>query len=48
MASKVEYKESVARDLRRLDKKTAARLLNRLERELRKDPGAGSPLARWK
>ncbi len=45
MASKVEYKTSVTRDLKRLDRKIAARLLNRLERELRKDPAAGEPPA---
>ncbi len=37
MAYRIEYKASVARDLRRIDKKEAARILQRLERQL----GAG-------
>ena len=45
MVFKVEYKSSVARDLRKLDGKEATRILNRLEKALRADPAAGEPLA---
>ena len=34
MAAKVEYKASVAKDLRRLDRVSALRLLSKLERSL--------------
>mgnify|MGYP001602504068 CR=1 FL=1 len=44
MASKVSYKESVAGDLRRLDKSTARRILDKLERTLSANPDAGIPL----
>jgi len=44
LASKVLYKASVEKDLRKLPGKDAARVLNKLERELRADPGAGEPL----
>ena len=44
MASKVAYKASVDSDLRRLDKPTARRLLERLERVLSQDPHAGTAL----
>lgn len=44
MAYRVEYKESVARDLRKIDRKDAARLIRKLERELSEDPGRGIPL----
>ena len=44
MASRVSYKASVERDLRRLDKPEARRILNKIERELGKDPEKGEPL----
>ena len=44
MASRVEYKSSVAKDLRRLDKKEAGRVLKELEDALRADPDCGEPL----
>ncbi len=45
MASKVAYKASVAGDLRRLDKSTTRRVLEKLERVLSGNPNAGIPLA---
>ena len=45
MASKIAYKASVAGDLRRLDKPTARRVLDKLERALAANPRAGVPLA---
>jgi mRNA interferase RelE/StbE len=44
LASKVEYKSSVAKDLRRLDRKEAKRVLRELEAALRADPDSGEPL----
>lgn len=44
MASKVSYKASVAGDLKRLDKQEARKLLNKIERELGRDPEMGEPL----
>ena len=44
MASRVEYKSSVAKDLKRLDKKEARRVLKELEDALRADPDRGEPL----
>ncbi len=44
MAHRVEYKSSVAKDLRRLDKKEAGRVLKELEDALRADPDCGEPL----
>lgn len=44
MASKISYKSSVAGDLRRLDKPTARRILNKLERALAATPDAGTPV----
>jgi mRNA interferase RelE/StbE len=40
----VEYKSSVAKDLRRLDRKEAKRVLKELEDALRADPDSGEPL----
>ena len=44
MASRISYKSSVAGDLRRLDKPTARRILDKLERVLSGNPDAGIPL----
>ncbi|MCD4843657.1 MAG: type II toxin-antitoxin system RelE/ParE family toxin [Methanosarcinales archaeon] len=44
MAYKVEYKSSVSRDLKRLDKRVAKRILQQLEREIGDDPNCGIPL----
>lgn len=44
MASKITYKASVERDLKKLDRPTAARLLAKLERDLGADPDRGLPL----
>jgi mRNA interferase RelE/StbE len=40
----VEYKASVERDLRRIDKKEINRILNKIEKVLREDPNKGEPL----
>ena len=45
MASKVSYKAAVAGDLKRLDKPTARRILEKLERTLSDNPDAGIPLS---
>lgn len=44
MAFSVQYKRSVAKDLKNLDKADAKRVLDKLERELKKDPDAGEQL----
>ena len=44
MASSVFYKASVEKDLKKLDKPTATRLLHKLERALSENPSAGEPL----
>lgn len=44
MAFKVSYKKSVVRDLKNLDRGEAKRVIDKLERELRKDPDAGEQL----
>ena len=44
MAYKVEYKSSVARDLKNIDKRTAKRIIDKLESELSEDPDCGVPL----
>ena len=44
MVYKVSYKASVEKDLRRVDKQTASRLLKKLEAELSKDPSRGEQL----
>jgi len=44
LAYRVEYKDSVARDLKKLDKKEAARLLKKLEDVLSENPDKGIPL----
>ena len=45
MAVKVEYKASVAKDLRRLDRSTALRVLGRIEKALVIEGKKGEPLA---
>ena len=45
MASRITYKDSVVGDLRRLDKPTARRVLEKLERALSAHPDAGAPLS---
>ena len=45
MAVKVEYKASVAKDLRRLDRSTALRVLGRIEKVLVSEGQKGEPLA---
>ena len=45
MAVKVEYKASVAKDLRRLDRSTALRVLGRIEKALVSEGQKGEPLA---
>lgn len=40
----IEYKSSVAHDLKKLDKNTAKRILARLEGSLSEDPNLGMPL----
>ena len=44
MASSISYKASVERDLKRLDKPTARRILEKLERTLTEHPDIGEPL----
>ena len=44
MAYQVEYKASVERDLRKIDKPEVKRVLAALEQKLRQNPDAGEPL----
>jgi mRNA interferase RelE/StbE len=44
LAFSVSYKKSVTRDLKNLDKSEAKRVIDKLERELRKDPDGGEQL----
>ena len=44
MIYKVEYKSSVAHDLKQLDNKTAGRVLSKVEEILRRDPYTGQRL----
>ena len=44
MVYSIHYKKSVARDLKNLDKGEAKKVIDRLERDLRKDPDAGEQL----
>jgi mRNA interferase RelE/StbE len=44
LAFSIHYKRSVAKDLRNLDKADDKRILDKLERELRKDPDSGEQL----
>ncbi len=44
MPATVEYKASVERDLRRIDKKDVNRILNKIEKVLSENPNKGEPL----
>lgn len=44
MAYRIEYKASVAKDLRRIDRKEASRILRKLEEELGAGGKGGEPL----
>ncbi len=44
MAYRVEYKSSVAKDLKKIDKKSAKRIIEELEKALSADPDHGFPL----
>ncbi len=44
MAYRVEYKSSVVIDLRKIDKKEAKRIIDKLEKDLSEDPDCGIPL----
>jgi len=44
LAYKVIYKASVERDLKKIDKTEAARILNKVERDLGRDPAKGEAL----
>lgn len=44
MAYEVEYKSSVVHDFKKIDKKTAKRIIDKLEQELSKDSDSGMPL----
>ena len=45
MAFQIEYKSSVLRDLKHLDKRVAERILNDLRNSLSSDPDCGTPLS---
>lgn len=45
MVCRIEYKSSVSRDLKHLDKNIAKRILRDLEETLTSDPDAGIPLS---
>ena len=44
MPARIEYKASVERDLRRIDRKEANRILRKIEKVLAEDPNKGLPL----
>ena len=44
MAVRFEYKDSVEKDLRKIDPSQVVRVLNKIERELRKKPNRGEAL----
>ena len=44
MPTTVEYKASVERDLKRIDKKDVNRILNKIEKVLSENPNKGEPL----
>ena len=44
MVYEIEYKSSVSHDLRKLDKKTASRILSQINEFLSKDPSTGDRL----
>lgn len=45
MPYKVEYKSSVSKDLKKLDRGEARRILQQLESDLGEDPNCGEPLS---
>ena len=44
MVCNVDYKSSVSKDIRKLDKPEANRILDKFEEKLKQDPDAGEPL----
>ena len=44
MAYKVEYKSSVVHDFKKIDKKTAKRIIDKIEQDFSEDPDCGIPL----
>ena len=44
MPTTVEYKASIERDLKRIDKKDVNRILNKIEKVLSENPNKGEPL----
>jgi mRNA interferase RelE/StbE len=44
LAFEIQYKRSVVKDLRNLDKVEAKRVIDKLEKELKTDPDAGEQL----
>jgi len=44
LAFNIQYKRSVVRDLKNIDKTDAKRIIDKLERKLKKDPDAGEQL----
>ncbi len=45
MVYKIEYKSSIGKDLKKLEKKVTKRILNELEKNLRENPNIGVPLS---
>ena len=45
MGCKVEYKASVSKDLKKIGRKVAKRILDQIEKELGADPDKGVPLS---
>jgi len=45
LASSVSYKDSVGKDLKKLDKPTAKKVVQQLEQSLSKNPDTGEPLS---
>jgi len=44
LAYKIEYKSSIANDLRKIDKKETKRIIDKIEKDLTEDPDRGTPL----
>jgi len=44
LAYSIQYKKSVTKDLKNLDRLEAKRIIDRLENDLKKDPDAGEQL----
>jgi len=44
LAYRIEYKSSIANDLRKIDKKEAKRIIDKIEKDLTEDPAYGTPL----